>query len=330
MPVYNTKAELLTHSITSVLEQRFKDFELIVVNDGSTLKTTIEVLNTFKAQNLNELVIINTQNGGVSSARNTGIKNAKYNYIAFIDSDDYVSKEFYETLVNTQLKHKTTTICAGRTNVYSNKNVTIKPKHDGKITISEMLNRLSHINEDYLINNIYNKIYKKDSIVLFDTTLSMGEDLVFNLQYFESENHILFINETGYFYVIYDDNTTRHSLFNYSKNYELSHYISYRTQLESAFKNLKAQAKTVDAFFAEKAFFNLSVMLKNIFYKNSPYTSFKAQLLQLKAICNYKPVRESILNAPANNGFKKMIKLLLTYKQYTILYVITRIKLSIS
>lgn len=81
IPVYN-KANTIVESIESVLAQSEKDFELIIVNDGST-DNIEEVLKVYK-----DIRLINQKNGGVSVARNTGINNAKGNYICFLDADD--------------------------------------------------------------------------------------------------------------------------------------------------------------------------------------------------------------------------------------------------
>jgi glycosyltransferase involved in cell wall biosynthesis len=83
IPAYNY-ARFLGETIQSVLDQTFRDFELIVVDDGST-DNTMEVVSSFKD---NRIQYIYQENGGLSSARNTGIKASKGEYIAFLDSDD--------------------------------------------------------------------------------------------------------------------------------------------------------------------------------------------------------------------------------------------------
>ena len=82
IPTYN-RSRFLSKAIDSVLNQTFRDFELIVVDDGST-DTTKELINNYK-----EVVYIYQDNRGPSSARNTGIKHAKYSFLAFLDSDDW-------------------------------------------------------------------------------------------------------------------------------------------------------------------------------------------------------------------------------------------------
>ena len=87
IPTYN-RANTLEDAIQSVLGQTFQDFELIIVDDGST-DNTEEVVSYYITVYSNKIKYIYKTNGGVSSARNEGIRNAKGNYIAFLDSDDY-------------------------------------------------------------------------------------------------------------------------------------------------------------------------------------------------------------------------------------------------
>lgn len=99
MPLYN-KERSVAASIDSVLAQNYNDFELIVVNDGSTDMS----LNVVKNIRDNRLRIIDRKNGGVSSARNTGIMAARHEYIAFIDADDWWDPAHLQTL--TELIYK--------------------------------------------------------------------------------------------------------------------------------------------------------------------------------------------------------------------------------
>jgi glycosyltransferase involved in cell wall biosynthesis len=84
IPLYN-KAHTIVNTLETVLNQSFKDYEVVVVNDGST-DNSVEVINGYTTDK--RVRIYNQNNRGVSGARNTGVENAKYNYIAFLDGDD--------------------------------------------------------------------------------------------------------------------------------------------------------------------------------------------------------------------------------------------------
>lgn len=95
MPVYNVE-KYLRKSIESVLNQTFKDFELIIINDGST-DSSRKICEEY-AKNDNRIKLINIENAGLANARNKGIDIAKGDYIGFIDSDDFIESNMYEEL----------------------------------------------------------------------------------------------------------------------------------------------------------------------------------------------------------------------------------------
>lgn len=89
MPVYNAE-KYLNRSIESVMNQTYKNIEIILVNDGSTDASLTICSNYQKADS--RIKLINQKNSGVSAARNRGIDEATGTYIMFIDSDDYIEK----------------------------------------------------------------------------------------------------------------------------------------------------------------------------------------------------------------------------------------------
>lgn len=93
IPLFN-KEESILKTVQSVLRQTFADFELIVVNDGSTDNSR----NIVASLNDSRIQIVDKPNGGVSSTRNEGIKAARFDYIAFLDADDLWEPDFLETI----------------------------------------------------------------------------------------------------------------------------------------------------------------------------------------------------------------------------------------
>lgn len=95
VPVYNCE-KYISNCINSILEQSFKDFELILVDDGSSDRS-FEICESF-AKKDNRVRAIHQPNSGVSRARNRGLDEAKGEYIGFVDGDDCVDKEMYKRL----------------------------------------------------------------------------------------------------------------------------------------------------------------------------------------------------------------------------------------
>ena len=96
IPFYNTESSLLEHCLESISSQTFDNYEIILVNDGST-NEAVAIGNKFASQNI-KISILHKPNGGLSSARNYGLNHAQGEYIVFLDSDDFVGKEFLESL----------------------------------------------------------------------------------------------------------------------------------------------------------------------------------------------------------------------------------------
>ena len=96
IPIYNCE-KYLNECISSVLGQTYKDFELILVDDGST-DNSLNICYEF-AKKDSRIIVIHQENGGVSSARNKGLKNAKGEFITFVDSDDYVENDWLKMLL---------------------------------------------------------------------------------------------------------------------------------------------------------------------------------------------------------------------------------------
>ncbi|WP_413531741.1 glycosyltransferase family 2 protein [Empedobacter brevis] len=102
VPVYNTSA-YLSKCLDSILNQTLKDIEIIVVNDGSK-DNSQQIIDDYSIKD-NRIKSIMKENGGLSDARNVGIENATGEFIAFIDSDDYIDCFMFEKMINMSEKH---------------------------------------------------------------------------------------------------------------------------------------------------------------------------------------------------------------------------------
>ena len=97
MPAYNS-AMRIEHTIRKIEEQTYKNFELIIVNDGSN--DTTEAICKSLSDEFKNIIIISQPNAGPSKARENGVKRASGEYIAFIDSDDYYENNAFEHIIN--------------------------------------------------------------------------------------------------------------------------------------------------------------------------------------------------------------------------------------
>lgn len=205
IPVYNAE-KLLPRLIKSIEVQTCLDrLEFIFINDGSK-DNSLKVLNSIDMKNVK---IIDQKNGGVSSARNNGIKNASYDYIAFIDADDYIDADLFEKYLEKLDKYDYDLIISGYIAEYEDGRIIYKKNNERELT------GIEKILKDFFIGkidpNCWNKLFKKDILIncLFDEKMSYGEDRDMLFRYLNYCSKI-FINEfTKYHYYINNNSAMR-------------------------------------------------------------------------------------------------------------------------
>ena len=210
VPVYNVEY-VIENCIESILSQTFTDFELVLVDDGSP-DNSGRICDEY-AKKDDRVIVIHKENGGVSSARNVGIDRAKGKYICFVDSDDYVSKDYLKTLIDVKKNNKADNIwCYFKTvDKYSEridcKEVSPETNLE-KYTVKDIMT----LHEKWLDAGPVCKLYISDIIkennLKFDDSLSLGEDLIFNFVYLDYTNkNIIVINKELYFYLQNNENS---------------------------------------------------------------------------------------------------------------------------
>lgn len=196
IPAYNSE-KTLARCLESILLQTFNDFEIIIINDGSE-DNTRSIINSYSLKD-SRIRGIHKENQGVSSARNTGIKNANGEFIVFADADDIVEPEWLESF-NID---KNTDLCVqGMKVIHSDKIELLKIKTEEKIEGTPK------IAETLISNNLLGysptkrfklHILKKYNI-LFDTTIHYREDDLFVLNYIEHIKDLKCLNHAHYIY----------------------------------------------------------------------------------------------------------------------------------
>lgn len=135
IPVYNTPIKLIERCFESIKNQSFKNLEIIIVNDGSEQALTLYCNN----YNFNEykVNIINQENQGVSAARNNGLKYANGDYIAFIDADDFIEKDYIFNLIMNAIDEDADIVFTTANKIYSSK---IEPQRIYKCNKNRLIN----------------------------------------------------------------------------------------------------------------------------------------------------------------------------------------------
>ena len=216
IPAYNSQ-DYIGKCIESVLNQKFLPIEIIIVDDGSK-DNTVEICKEYeKKYDIVKLVEMH-KNQGVSIARNTGIKIAEGNYIHFMDSDDTIENNMYSDFKNILKEVKADVIISGIKNIYekNNKIVLEEPKtSDLYNKFDDIANFLKDIcvkeGKIWALNVIWNKLYRKDVIIsndiIFNSKINLGEDFIFNCNFFTNINSIQIVNKSYYNYYRRDNNS---------------------------------------------------------------------------------------------------------------------------
>jgi len=205
IPVYNTE-KYLNECISSVLNQTYKNIEVIIINDGST-DNSFQICKQFE-NNDNRIKVINTSHLGVAMARNTGINNASGEFLAFVDSDDYIHPNMLEILMNGISKNNADiSICAITMNEFDS-----IESYSKKYKLYSTNQAMKLLLEDKVIcNNLCNRIFKKE--LFSNIRLKNGivfEDIEIMYKLFLKANIISYTNLKLYYYR-QRENSTVHS-----------------------------------------------------------------------------------------------------------------------
>ncbi len=201
IPVYNVE-KYLRKCLDSVVNQTFKDIEIICVNDGST-DNSLSILNEF-AQKDSRIKIINKENEGVSAAWNSGLDIVSSKYVGFVDADDWIEPETFETAYNAMINNDVDYVCFGANIVQEYESDTVhamkkylKIKYKGKTKVDSKVIQKTPA-------TMWGKIFKtsiiKDKNIRF-TSMSKNEDTAFWLMYSVWAKNGYYINKCFYHYV---------------------------------------------------------------------------------------------------------------------------------
>lgn len=183
VPVYNAE-KTLQRCIDSVLAQSFTDYELILVNDGSSDGSA--AICSVNSAKYSCIKYICKDNGGVSSARNLGIESAAGEYILFLDSDDYISDNYFNVLNGIYSNSSPDLVIFGAQAVGGAEQKCqtgcFFENYPDEIAI-----RIAHAMQEYNFSSVCNKAFKRTIIssrgIVFDGRLAIGEDQLFLFEY---------------------------------------------------------------------------------------------------------------------------------------------------
>lgn len=255
LPVYNSE-DYVGRCLDSILKQTYTDFEIMVINDGST-DSSYEILKKYEEKYPDKIIVINQENKGVAKTRNESIKRAASKYIMFVDNDDYLDKDYIETYVKAVEKEDYDIAVGGFR----------RPDGEGKI-----VKELKLQNEEwskFMIMTPWAKIYKRQYLIDNDIEFlenNIGEDNYFNLKAFLMTKKIVTLEYVGYnwFFNTKSVSNTRQKNIKNIQVYELLN-SSYNMVKEN--KLLEENYQIIETNFTKYIIWIISYATKGFAYK---------------------------------------------------------------
>lgn len=296
VPCYNTY-EYLPTCIKSIIANKVDDMEIILVNDGSQ-DGTLDVIKEYARKYPKIIKYIDKKNGGLSDARNAGLKEAKGDYIAFIDSDDYIDSNMLTEMLKKALSGIFDIVTCDIKMIYSNHEICVNPGY-----CKDLLNKEEIKNVMYkFYPAACNKIYKKELFrkLKFKKGI-LYEDIEFMYRLLPNVNSIGVVSGVYYNYLQREDSITytyNERLYDFVNNfdsifeyYESNNiFLEYKDELEYVYVRylfatfMKRLAKTKNKKLYNDGYKYVISKVKTKFpnYKKNKYMKYSIKGIYLK------------------------------------------------
>ena len=322
VPVYNQEQHL-EKCLDSIINQTYKEFECILVDDGST-DSSPRICNNY-AEKDSRFLVIHKENEGVSIARKIGFEHTNAKYICFLDSDDYMAPEFLDVMLHKIIKEDADVCNCGH---YQFKDETIIENtydyNDPIVFKNEMMDKyllpiVGKIYKEGYVNYpgyIWGKIYKR-SVISEECFVSerqvLPEDDIFHLYITPNLNKAVFIKDKLIYYRINDTSLTHSYRRNMWKRLKNRHQL-----VVNFFKHYPQNIHIRERVWAS-GFFSIYVALRNA-YELDNYQQFKSEITE---VLNDSMAKDILKSTPYNllTLRQRLMHALLCKHMYYILYI---------
>ena len=223
VPVYNIE-KYISRCLESIINQTYKNLEIIVIDDGSS-DNTGKIIDDF-AKRDKRVIVIHQDNKGVSSARNKGLDIATGQYIGFVDGDDTLDKDMYDFLLKNIKKYDADISHCGYRLIEDKKETLFYGS--GKIIIQDRKKGILDLMDGSLIEpTLCNKLFKRQLLeyIRLDENIKINEDLYFNILAFNNSNKSVFQDYTKYNYIKREGSASTSSCNNIIEKMIVEKYI---------------------------------------------------------------------------------------------------------
>ena len=279
IPVYNVE-KYLEKCIKSVINQTYKNLEIILVNDGST-DSSGEICNKFLKLD-SRIILLNKVNEGLSAARNFGIQNSNGEYISFIDSDDFISDRMFEVLLNNINKWDCDISIVEKCDVFEDKEFDLKPLNEKQCYIYTKQEAM----EKYFEGNFipaWGKLYRRELFknIKFPVGVLNEDEAIMIKLLDRCKKNIVYQNRQLYFYLKRKEGSITSTRKNIKNNIDW---------INNAYENTKyVKDKYPDILSkAEARYYKsiLAILIRLVYLEDDEYKDiekeYKRQLRNLK------------------------------------------------
>lgn len=325
MPVYNSQ-QYLHDAINSVLAQTYKNLELILVDDGSKDESS-KMCDDFAKLDA-RVRAFHKKNGGVCSARNLGLQEAKGEYVTFIDNDDLYDKRLLEVLIDQINSNKSDIIKCGRKNTSidcDGKTVESRVSAWSKTQVfdkNQLLEKYYELKRTGLLSSVWNGLYRKkfleENAICFNERFRHGnEDVYFNIACFLKCKQITIVKE-----VLYE---------HFYRNAHSTSLKYHPDQITDRLETIKLEEKFIEPLKNSRAYELLVMGNIKVCFKLLSISDDKAQRNDgIKNIENSLPLEQfkcfRVLEATDLRNLEKVELILLKYHLYDIYFMIQAMK----
>lgn len=291
VPVYNVD-KYLRKCVDSILGQTYRNIEIILIDDGSKDQSG-KICDEYKKID-DRVIVIHQKNSGVSSARNKGIKLSKGKWITFVDSDDWIEKDFCKIMLK-NLKQNAQADCAictynrivkgkAETNSFSN----------GKKILDSKEYLINILNPQTGYGFCHMKLIKKECVqgIYFNEKMTVVEDALFNIELSNNVRNIIYVEQKLYNYRLNMKSVVKR----YDENYATKYLTAMKLCKKYIYKNYEDNENVVQNYYNFVAY---HVLLVAVNYCYNPQNKKKKNTL--KKICNYQEFKEGIEKSNYNN-----------------------------
>ena len=274
IPVYNTPINDLKRCLNSIYLQEYKDYKAYIIDDGS--KDEVKLFLDKYIKDKPNFYLKHIQNSGISNARNVGLELSNSKYIAFVDSDDTIEKNFLKEAIKLIKENDLDLVIGGYNQIKDNKIIKTRKSSNGLFIYTKnnippifdklLSTKLKETNKEVLsspLGRVYTKLFKRESIKdkYFNTNVKMSEDTLFLIDVLPTLNRVGLIDKVWYNY--YDNSYSTVNDKDYKK--KLKNIYSF---VEEVYKRLILEKnKTIkNAYYMR--LFKISIIINNICIRN--------------------------------------------------------------